>query len=409
MLTVAAAKKLFRARMTDDFDRSWANTRADMVSLVQTGRAAAAASALSYVPAVLDETGQRGDPVGVIDTAGFLSTAPDGRDVGSLLDESTIRAKQGVARGLASEAALQAAGTWLTGTLLTVMADTGRSITATDIAQRPTVTGYVRMLNPPSCDRCAILAGKWFRWNQGFQRHPRCDCRHIPSSEDMAGDFRTDPYEYFKSLSTADQHRLFGRSNARAINEGADIYRVVNINNRGLGTVKSARRYGTPHRMTPDDIFQVAGTRTNAIKLLEREGYITGPQVRGGNVLGQREGFGHLGKGGKARAASNAVTKARETGQRDPLNRYTMTAAERRLYDAKVRLDVARTGVYPRSIGQSSADTYVRPAPITPKQLEFIEAQYRDEVAKLAPAPGSSRKAPAASVLRLADLLGIQH
>lgn len=380
-----------------------------MVSLVQTGRAAAAASSLAYVPAVLEETGQRNDPVGIVSTEGFLQSAPDGRDMGTLLDESTIRAKVAAARGAASSEALATAGSWLTGTLLTVMADTSRGIVATDIAQRPTITGYVRMLNPPSCSRCAILAGKWFRWNAGFQRHPRCDCRHIPSSEDMAGDLRTDPYAYFHSLSKDDQYRMFGKSNARAINEGADIYRVVNIDQRGLGTVKSARKYGTPHRMTPDDIFQVAGTRTNAIKMLEHEGYITGPQVRGGNILGQREGFGQLGKGGNARAASDAVKKARDTGQRDPLNRYTMTAAERRLYDAKVRLDVARTGVYPRSVGANSADKFVRPERITPKQLELIEQQYRDEVAKLAPAPGSTRRQPAASVLRLADLLGIQH
>lgn len=35
--------------------------------------------------------------------------------------------------------------------------------------------GYVRMLTPPSsCDRCVILAGRWYRWNQGFERHPMC-------------------------------------------------------------------------------------------------------------------------------------------------------------------------------------------------------------------------------------------
>lgn len=352
---------------------------------------------------MLEETGQRGDPTGVIDTAGFLATAPDGRDVGTLLDETTIRAKQAVGRGLSVTDALAAAGTWMTGTVLTVMADTGRGIVAADIAQRPTVTGYVRMLNPPSCDRCAILAGKWYRWNEGFARHPRCDCRHIPASEDIAGDLRTDPYAYFKSLSTEDQYRLFGRSNARAINEGADIYRVVNINTRGLGTVKSARKYGTPHRMTPDDIFQVAGTRTNAIRLLEREGYITGPQVRGGNILGQREGFGQLGKGGKARAASDAVRAARETGKRDPLNRYTMTAAERRLYDAKIRLDIANTGVYPRSIGANSADKYVRPQPITERQLQTIRDQYDAEVRKLRANPDRTPE----SVRTLAHLLGI--
>ncbi|MDT0211234.1 hypothetical protein [Curtobacterium sp. BRD11] len=401
--TASAADRLLRRRLTDDFDSSWSRLRPDLLALVSTGRAAAAASAIDYIPAVLDETGQRGDPTGVIDTAGFLATAPDGRDLGTLLDEATIRAKQAVGRGLAATEALTAARRWTTGTVLTVMADTSRGVVAADIAQRPTITGYVRMLNPPSCDRCVILAGKWFRWNEGFQRHPRCDCRHIPASEDVAGDYRTDPYEYFHSLSTEDQYRIFGKSNARAITEGADIYRVVNINTRGLGTVKSARKYGTPHRMTPDDIFKVAGTRTNAIRLLEREGYITGPQVRGGNILGQREGLGQFGKGGKARGASDAVRAARETGVRDPLNRYTMTAAERRLYDAKIRMDIANTGVFPRSIGANSADKYVRPQPITDRQLQTIRQQYDDEVRKLRANPERTPE----SVRTLARLLGI--
>src|SRR5690348_18342012 len=37
------------------------------------------------------------------------------------------------------------------------------------------------LLNPPSCQRCAILAGRWYRWSQGFLRHPRCDCVNLPA------------------------------------------------------------------------------------------------------------------------------------------------------------------------------------------------------------------------------------
>ncbi len=96
------------------------------------------------------------------------------------------------------------------------------------------------MLNPPSCSRCIILAGRWYRWNEGFRRHPRCDCQHIPASESVAGDMRVDPYETFRSMTLEEQERTFGRSQARAIRDGADIYRVVNINQRGLATAKGA-------------------------------------------------------------------------------------------------------------------------------------------------------------------------
>lgn len=385
--------------MTPDFDPSFNAVRDQMLNVVEVGRAAAAASSLAYLPAVLEETNQDAAPAGIVSTDRLLETAPDGRTMDSLLGESTIHAKGLVGRGVSASDALEGTGKWLSGVLLTVMADTGRGVVSADIAQRPAITGYVRMLNPPSCNRCVVLAGKWFRWNEGFQRHPRCDCRHIPAAENAADDFRTDPYAYFKSLDATTQEKTFGRIEARAIRDGADIYRVVNIGQRGLGTAKSAVRYGTPSRMTLDDIFRTAGTRTNAIKLMEREGFITGPQKVGGNILGQVEGFGQFGKGGKARAASDAVLKARTTGVRDPLNRYTMTAAERRLYDAKVRLDVGRTGVWPQSIGANSADKYTRPNPITPAQMRLLEQQYQDELLKLPNAPTSVRQ--------LASLLGV--
>jgi len=397
-ITTASAKKLWK-RMGPDFSSSWADIRPEMLNIVQLGRAAAASSSLGYTSAVLAETGQVAAPVGVVNPSVFLSSAPDGRPMGSLLDETVIKAKIGVQRGSSVSSALDLGGRWLTAMLLTVMADTGRAVVSVDIAQRPTLTGYVRMLNPPSCERCVILAGKYFKWNQGFLRHPRCDCRHVPASEDIGGDLRTDPYAYFKSLSPEAQEKTFGRIEARAIREGADIYRVVNLKGRGLATAKGALKFGTPSQMTIDDIFRTAGTRTNAIRMMEREGYITGPQVRGGNIRGQVEGFGQFGKGGKGRAASNAVLEARKTGVRDPLNRYTMTAAERRLYDAKIRLDVGRTGVWPQSIGANSADKYTKPRPITPEELRLLETSYYTEVSKLPTAPTSVRT--------LAGLLGI--
>jgi len=398
-VTASAAAKLW-GRVGNEFDSGWARVRPQVLSVVQAGRLAAANSSVAFTPAVLAETGQVADPVGELVPAAFILSAPDGRDMGKLLDETVVRAKVGVQSGVVPSVARAQAGSWLTGTLLTVLADTGRSVVSADIAQRPTLSGYVRMLNPPSCSRCVVLAGKWFRWNEGFLRHPRCDCRHIPASEDLAGDLTTDPYKYFHSLSTEMQTATFGRIEARAIRDGADIYRVENIRVRGLATAKGKLRYGTPSRRTVDDIYRTAGTRTNAIKMMQDEGFITGPQTRGGNILGTGEGFGQLGKGGQAKAATEAVTAARAAGVRDPLNRYTMTAAERRLYDANYRLREARaTGNFPRSIGANSADKFTRPVPITPKQLATLERDLQNELKKLANAP--------ASVKRLAKLLGL--
>lgn len=403
--TTATAVGMLWSRMGDDFDSSWALIRPDMLGMVELGRQAAVANAVGYTSAVLRETGQPDSPIGELAPSVFLSTGPDGRRVDTLLDEAVIGAKTAVAGGSAPSEALAQSGRWLTMTTLTLLADTRREVYGADIIQRPALSGYVRMLNPPSCSRCIILAGRWYRWNEGFLRHPRCDCQHVPAAEDVAGDIRTDPYAMFRSMSPEQQERTFGRIEARAIRDGGDIYRVVNIQRRGLGTAKAARLYGTPTRMTVDDIYRAAGTRTNAVRLLRENGYITGPQVRGGNIIGNgpaAAGFGALGRGGTRRAASNAVLDARATGTRDPLNRATMTAAERRLYDANYRLDFARrTGRVPRSIGNNSADVNANPVIATPERLAQLERNLAREVAKL-----RERGTPE-SVRRLARALGL--
>lgn len=392
-------------RMGDDFDSSWARISDDILHVVDTGRRAAVTTALPYTSAVLAQTGQVAEAVADVDPAGILATTSDGRQLATLYDQSIVHAKAAVGRGTPVEEALAQSGRWLTMVTLTTLADTRRDVYAADITARPSLGGYVRMLNPPSCKDCIALAGKWFRWNTGFERHPNCDCIHVPAHEDVAGDLRTDPYKLFFSMSEAEQDATFGRIEARAIRDGGDLYRVVNLSNRGLGTPRAAARYGTPSRMTIDQIYRVAGTRTNAIKLMKREGYITGPQVRGGNLIGTgpaAAGFGQLGRGGTRRAASNAILDANATGIRDPLNRYTMTAAERALYDAHYRLDFARrTGRIPRSIGNNSADIYANPIIATPEKIAELEKALAVQVAVL------NMASTPESVRRVARALGL--
>lgn len=251
--------------------------RPRVLSVVQQGRDAAVVAAQPYTAAVLAETGQVAPAVGVIVGSRFTQSAPDGRAMGTLLDESVIAAKVAVKSGATVREALSLGGSHMTRDVLTVLADTRRQVYGVDIIQRPRVSGYARMLNPPSCSRCVVLAGKWYGWNKGFLRHPRCDCLHIPASESLAEGFTVNANDYFDSLTPQAQDKTFTKSGARAIRDGADINRVVNINMRGLGTAKSARRFGTPSRMTVDDIYRVAGSRKNAIRMLTDEGYIVSP------------------------------------------------------------------------------------------------------------------------------------
>ena len=169
--TAAAVGQVWR-RMGDDFDPSWAAIRPEMLSMVELGRAAAVNQALGYTAAVLAETNQVDSAVGELAAGAFLSSAPDGRSVGGLLDEAIIGAKVAVGNGATAADALAQSGRWLSMVSLTLLADTRREVYAADIVQRRTVAGYTRMLNPPSCARCIILAGRWYRWNAGFARHP---------------------------------------------------------------------------------------------------------------------------------------------------------------------------------------------------------------------------------------------
>lgn len=400
--TAAAVSKLW-SQMGDDFDESWAGLRPQMVNVVETGRRAAVAVAAPYTSRVLAETGQAAEPIGRLNLDTFLESAPDGRSIPTLYDQAVVKSKLAVRSGLSTETALFAASQWLSMTTLTTLADTRRMVYGADIIQRPTLTGYTRMLNGPSCKDCIVLAGKWFRWNEGFERHPNCDCIHIATAENVEGDARTDPYEMFKSMTPKEQEKTFGRSESRALREGADIYKVVNQSNRRLKTANSAI----------DKIYRNAGTRTNAVKMLREQGFILergqvivplSPGVRtDAQIIAGGRGRGTVTVAGDTVTTNRAAKfDAAAAGERDPLRRSTMTAAERRLYDAHYRLDYAlKTGNWPRSVGRSSADTFAQSIPLTPAALAELRENLRIQVALL------DRRSTPESVRRLARLLGL--
>lgn len=410
-VTVAAMRRI-ALRMGDDFDAGWWRLRAQAVQTLQLGRAAAIHAAVPYTSAVLAETGQAGAPAGAIVPTTFLAYAPSGAPVTETLDVLPMKAKQAVAGGATAVEARIAAASWLGRVAYTMLADTSRDVYQADMISRPQVTGYVRMVAPGACSRCIILAGKRFLWNQGFQRHPNCNCRHIPASEALAGDMTTDPYAYFKSLTDAEQEKVFGKVQAQAIRDGADIYRVENTRLRGLGTAAGNRRYGTPYRSTLEDIYSRDPDRRFVIENLRYHGYITGPQTAGGNILGNDPARRILeaGRGrGTYTVGGQTVTTARAarydaltTGTRDPLNRATMTAAEKRLYDANYRAQWASAGYRPNTIGANSADRGLGLRPITSEEAARVASTLQRELAVAT----DTTQTPE-SVRELARLLGL--
>ncbi len=360
----------------------------------------AAQGGADYLPAVLSETGQSTAGLMAVNTAAFTGWTREGMRIDDALHASIRVAKQAVAAGHSPAGALLLGGRSLDRVVPSVIADADRGAVQAGLTTTTSVGGYVRMLNGPSCGRCIVLAGKWYAWNQGFQRHPHCDCRHIPASESLAGNWATDPYEAFRRMSPAEQDRAFGATQARAIRDGADIYRVHN-SRRGLPSVKAYK----PPRLTLDEIYRQAGTRTRAVAMLTEQGWILPGGQQAGGVLAMDAqtshylGAGALGRGGTRKGATMAHRYAATTGKRDPLNRYTQTAAERRLGDSVLSVKAVSEGRNPYGAHKLNESGRRRAA-----------AELDHEVRKLRAGldPNSGIRIPA-QVYRLADLLGVDY
>lgn len=225
-----------------DFDPGWLRIAPLLLAGVEESQERVAAGALAYIPAVLEDTGQaRAAAAFATPSAGpLVGVSGDGRPLDTLLYGAVTHSRERVAAGAGIAQALRSGGSWLAQAVSTVLSDTGRQGESLGMGVRP-VGGYVRMLNPPSCSRCVILAGRWYPKSSGFQRHPRCDCRHIPAAEAVAGDITVDPMAYINSLTDAEQDAVLGKAGAEAVRNGADLNQVVNAR-RGMRSAQIGGR-----------------------------------------------------------------------------------------------------------------------------------------------------------------------
>jgi len=380
-LVVLAASELWADVGLSDLTGSWAQHIPALASALSAVQVKAAAAGASYGAATLAGQGIYRAPEHFVDPSAFAGVASDGRSLAGLLYSPVPYAKTLIAGGMDPAVALESGAKHLATIARTQVADAGRAAAGVDTATRVGV-GYVRMLNPPSCSRCSILAGRFYRWNAGFDRHPKCDCVHVQTTQTRAAEsegLMHDPYEYFKSLSPEDQDKAYTKAGAQAIRDGSDIFQVVNsrrgVKPGGLVTSEGTSKRGNfgrqGPRATPEAIYAKGLSREATLAELERYGYILpGGQNPLGVIRGQAEGFGQLGGGGRRVGAREAVLKARETGVRDPNSRYTMTAAERRVFDAQANWDAVRAGRNPF--------TNAKNAKVTPEVAARVEKEYRN-------------------------------
>ena len=252
----------------DEFDRI-----APRLSLiVSAGQLGAAREAAAATVALI------GEGVGFVDPAAFAGVASDGRALSGLLYSPVVHARSLYGSGLTDADIMEAAGKNLSTIARTQVADAWRGASGAAIAATPQA-GFYRVVEPPCCQRCAVLAGKFFRWNAGFQRHPRCDCVHRPAMPGDPAPAGIEP-EQIKDLTAAQR---------QAIADGADMNQVINSHRAGSRSVDKmtttegmsrsgfARSAGAKgRRLTPEAIYRVSATREEAVRLLAKNGYIVG-------------------------------------------------------------------------------------------------------------------------------------
>lgn len=262
----------------------WAAIGPQLVAQLAATQIAAAKAGVDYVPLVLEELGIPADTVATV-LPQALAVGSSGMDLATVLQSVPLRALH-VTSTDGPDAGLAAGQSLLEGIVQTQVADAGRLGTSLRTVASPKVAGYIREVSGGACSRCLVLAGRWYRWNSGFLRHPRCQCVHVPVGQAQGKQMVTDVGDAFRSMTPAQQTRIFTAAGAQAIRDGADINQVVNAR-RGVSVAGRTTREGTTSRglagmrlqgrarLMPEQIYaQAHGNRDLALQMLRQHGYL---------------------------------------------------------------------------------------------------------------------------------------
>ncbi|MBP2323364.1 hypothetical protein JOF56_003749 [Kibdelosporangium banguiense] len=303
---VQAAQDIWSGLDPTRLSESWVRDQVgDQIFLsVARSQELAAMAADVYTDLVLAEAGIAVDADGAIIPASLAGVASDGLPLDSLLLQPLITASVAQAGGATASESMAAGLAQLTRIVGTQVQDAGRSATGLSIAARPR-TGWVRLVEAKACSRCVILAGRWYRWSDGFDRHPMCKCRNIPAAEDTPGlTAQTDPKTHFNSLTEAEQNRQFTKAGAQAIRDGADIAQVVNARRGAMGL-------SAPGRLTAEEQKILRGGA--------ERGRIVRTDVYGQPVYITSEGTTKRGLAGARLIKASGSTQSREQSNGQPI------------------------------------------------------------------------------------------
>lgn len=251
--------RLWRGVDRNRIDQYWIPNIPRLVMLLAGVQWIAASEADQYVSSVVAAQGINPQSVGSVNPAAFTGVASDGRDLDTLLYQPVIASKVAISEGATEDRAMSAGLVTLSMIVATQVSDTFRISEILSGVARPEVDTYIRALNPPSCSRCVVLAGA-YSWSTAYQRHSRCDCIAVPSkwerqpSGELVVPLQKHPGwdrisnadNYFASLAKQEQDRVFTKSGAQAIRDGANLNRVVNARRKAAGLTPAQSRTAIP-------------------------------------------------------------------------------------------------------------------------------------------------------------------
>lgn len=261
-----------QAVIPGDLDRSFAAAAPDMLLLIGQSQNDVAQEAWETTPDAMRAIDHRPLPARGFDfdTTILNGTAGNGQALFDVFYGSILTAKRQIGEGTDSRIAVMQIDADMARLIRTALADTSRTASLMSAKSFNFDACYVRALTPPSCGRCAILAGMP-SGKKPFERHPYCDCIAMwCRDEKMLMTHFSSANDYLDSLDDKQlAHVLGSQANARAWKDGADLNKLVNAY-RKRGDVRPAQLYGRNIKYTTESTTK----RGTGYWMVKKAGYV---------------------------------------------------------------------------------------------------------------------------------------
>jgi hypothetical protein len=264
--------RAWRNNQSDDFNQAYVNAYPDMLSALDSAQQDVADYMSETTPEVMRNLGSPnlGTPEFTFNTSKLVGLAGNGQNTFDNLWSSVLIGKRAISQGYQTRMALAVVERDFAVRSRTILADTARFSAMMTAKSHSFNAQYVRMLTPPSCGRCVVLAGSP-SGRKPFERHPHCDCIAAWSDDEKAlATHYANAEDYLNSLSDEELAKTLGsQANARAWKDGADVNQLVNAY-RHKGDVRSAQMYGMKVKYTMEGTTK----RGWAYSRMKQAGYV---------------------------------------------------------------------------------------------------------------------------------------